>query len=507
MAFTRRDFLRLGGVTATSALLSAGVTAAATGCSVIAPELAQRDLPETLTVPASVDVDPAWRLLNRAGFGAAPGELARVRQMGIAAYLDEQLHPDSIDDSAADFIDRGLTLYHMDPTQLVEQEQKDAIVELIGSTLLRALYSKRQLYEAMVEFWSDHFNIYVRKNELMPMLKVMDDRDVIRPFALTTFRDLLFASAKSPAMLVYLDNVRNEKSHPNENYARELLELHTMGVHSGYTQQDIQELARTLTGWTVGRRGRNKGKWLFNEEQHDDGEKQILGMKLAAGEGVAGVERVLDMLVTHPATSNFIATKLVRRFVADDPPNALVEQVANRFLETDGDIKSMLRVIFLSDEFASAPPKLKRPFTYVVSSMRVLNTRFRVTRGREIGEWLARLGQLPFHWPPPDGYPDVSASWATNLLPRWNFALALLHGELPGANPPLEAIVERGGVDSSEGVLALFAGLGYGRSLTASERQLFTSYVNNSDLSNPQTQDRLKDCVALMLASPAFQWT
>lgn len=499
MALSRRDFLRLGGVTA--------VTAAATGCSVVGTELAQPDLPETLVAPPSAEIDPAWRLLNRAGFGAAPGVLARVRQMGIAAYLDEQLHPDNIDDGAADFITRGLTLYHMDPTQLVEQDKKDAMVELIGSTLLRPLYSKRQLYEAMVEFWSDHFNIYVRKNEVMPMLKLMDDRDVIRPFALGKFRDLLFASARSPAMLVYLDNVRNEKSHPNENYARELLELHTMGVNGGYTQHDIQELARALTGWTVGRRGRNTGKWIFNEEQHDDGKKQILDVALVAGEGVAGVERVLEMLVVHPSTANFIATKLVRRFVADEPPVALVERVANTFLETDGNIKSMLRVIFLSDEFVSAPMKLKRPFTFMVSAMRVLNTRLRIGRNREIGEWLMRLGQLPFHWPPPDGYPDVAASWATNLLPRWNFALALVHGEIPGANPPLEALVQAGGVDSVNGVLDLFAGLGYGRSLTPSERRLFSNYVNNSDLSKPQTQNRLKDSVALMLASPAFQWT
>lgn len=499
MVFTRRDFLKLGSVTA--------VAAAATGCSVIGPELARGELPETLVMPPAAVVDPVWRLLNRAGFGAAPGEPTRVRKMGVEAYLEEQLHPESIDDAAADFISSSLTLYHMDPTQLVEQDEKDAMVELIGSTLLRALYSKRQLYEAMVAFWSDHFNIYVRKAKPMPMLKLMDDRDVIRPYALGKFRDLLFASAKSPAMLVYLDNIQNEKSQPNENYARELLELHTMGVNSGYTQDDIQELARALTGWSVGRRGRNTGKWIFNEDQHDDGEKQVLGLTLHAGDGAAGVERVLELLSTHPATANFIATKLVRRFVADEPPAALVDRVTDTFLETDGDIKRLLQVIFLSDEFASAPPKLKRPFAFMVSALRALHTRLRIGRRRAIGDWLLRLGQLPFHWPPPDGYPDVSAAWATNLLPRWNFALALLHGEIPGASPPLEALVQAGHVNAPDGVLDLFAGLGYGRSLTPSERQLFLQYVNSTDLSDPETQNRLKASIALLLAGPSFQWT
>ena len=501
MSIKRRDFLKLGGL--------AVATAAATGCSVIGREIAQGELPEVITaVPSpTTPADPILRLLNRAGFGAKPGELNRARQLGLEAYLEEQLHPESINDRAADLIERNLTLYQMDPTQLANQEEKDAMIELIGSTLARALYSKRQLYEAMVEFWSDHFNIYVRKVNFMPLLKIMDDRDTIRPHALGNFRDLLFASAKSPAMLIYLDNIQNEKSAPNENYARELLELHTMGVNSGYTQQDIQELARALTGWTVGRRGRNQGKWIFNPDVHDDGVKQILGHTLPAGQGAQDVEQVLDILTVHPATANFIATKLVRRFVADEPPADLVAQVGQTFLQTDGDIKSMLRVIFLSDAFATAPPKLKRPFTFLVSALRALNTDLRVGRGRAIGEWIQRLGQPLFHWPPPDGYPDVASAWATNLLPRWNFALSLLHGDIPGVTPPLEAIVENGNATNPAEVLDLFGGLVYGRSLTTNEQTIFNAYVEHDDLSNPLTQTQLKDTVALMIASPSFQWT
>lgn len=504
MTFSRRNFLRVGSLTA--------VSLSATGCSVAGRQLAQRQLPDELVIPTSemttvVSTTPIRRILNRAGYGPKPGDIADVQAMGLAAYLEEQLHPQQIDDPATDLLIRNLNVYNMDVSQLVEQEQKDAVVELIGSTLLRALYSKRQLYEAMVEFWSDHFNIYLRKNQTMPLLKIVDDRDVIRPYALGKFRDLLWASTKSPAMLVYLDNIQNELSHPNENYARELLELHTLGVHGGYTQTDVQEVARALTGWTVERRGRNKGKLSFKPSLHDDGEKFVLDQTIVAGQGEVDLEQILEMLVTHPATANFIATKLVRRFVADEPPQALVEQVAQTYQATDGDIKSMLRVIFLSEEFASAPPKLKRPYTYLVSTLRALHTDLRINRNRDIGRWLTQLGQMPFHWPPPDGYPDVAAAWAANLLPRWNFALSLLHNGISGAQAPLERLVTAGKATTPEQTLQLFASLVYGRSLSPSEAQPFLNYTGSGTLDNTATQDRLKDSVALMLASPEFQYT
>ena len=504
MTFSRRDFLRIGSLTA--------VTISATACSTVGREIAERQLPDELIIPEVADgtavaTDTIRRMLNRAGYGPKPGEFARVQAMGLAAYLEEQLNPEAIEDPATDLLIRNLTVYNMDVSQLVEQEQKDAGVELIGSTILRALYSKRQLYEAMVEFWSDHFNIYLRKNQYMPLLKVIDDRDVIRPYALGKFRDLLWASAKSPAMLLYLDNTQNELSHPNENYARELLELHTLGVNSGYTQMDVQEVARALTGWTVERRGRHKGHLAFKPDLHDDGEKVVLKQTLSAGQGEADLKQILEMLVTHPATANFIATKLVRRFVADDPPAHLVQQVTQTYQSTDGDIKSMLRVIFLSEAFATAPPKLKRPYTYFISTLRALHTDLRINRNHEIARWLTQMGQLPFHWPPPDGYPDVSAAWTANLLPRWNFAISLLHDGVGGAQAPLERIVASGNVTTPAQTLQLFAGLVYGRSLTTPEAQPFLNYIGSGSLDNTDTQNRLKDSVALMLASPEFQYT
>ncbi|VAW41200.1 hypothetical protein MNBD_CHLOROFLEXI01-3109, partial [hydrothermal vent metagenome] len=452
MALSRRDFLRLGGLTA--------VAAGTVGCDVIGRNIAQNELPDTVAIPTAVSsnaprtqpaadvpsqlVNPVRRLLNRAGYGPAPGETERVTQLGLAAYLEEQLNYEAVEDSANDLLMRNLTLYHMDVSQLIEEEPKDATIELIGSTFVRAIYSKRQVYEAMVEFWSDHFNIYLRKQQMMPLAKIVDDRDVIRPFALGNFRDLLGASAKSPAMLLYLDNIQNEKSHPNENYARELLELHTLGVDAGYSQQDVQEVARILTGWTFARRGRKRGEFVFEPDRHDFGEKQVLGRTFPADRGEEEVEELLDLLADHPATANFIATKLVRRFVADAPPADLVTQVSEAFQQSGGDIKTVLRIIFLSEQFATAPSKLKRPHTYMVSVLRTLHTDFRLGRGRAIANWMEMMGQPLFHWPPPNGYPDVSAAWVANLLPRWNFALALLHNEISGAEVPLADILAAG---------------------------------------------------------------
>lgn len=500
---SRRNFLKLGSLTA--------VAASASACGVIGQEVAQQQLPDALVPIAFVPHDPAWRLLNRAGFGPRPGDIQRVHELGLTAYLDEQLQPETIEDNAATLIMRHLDYQQSDISQLLAQDEDDLILELVGATLLRAVYSKRQLYEAMVEFWNDHFNIFLRKNEFMPALKFVDDRDVIRPHALGKFRDLLFASAYSPAMLVYLDNIRNTKEESNENYGRELLELHTLGVHAGYTQSDVQQAARVFTGLGVHQRGRHQGQTFFDESLHDQSEKVILGKQFPANQGEADIHQLLELLVVDPRTAVFIATKLVRRFVADEPPEMLVQQVAQTYQATDGDIKAMLRVIFLSDEFATAPPKLKRPFTYLVSVLRALHTDFRLGRGlgqgQEIGRWLRMLGQVPFHWPPPDGYPDTADAWAANLLPRWNFALALVNDQLPGATAPLERLVLAGQADSNpDAVLDFFSRLLNGRSLTAVERRQFQQYIGSGSLDDPDTRQNLKDTVAIMLASPAFQW-
>lgn len=501
---SRRDFLRIGGLASTTLSLAA--------CRALGQNVANDELPESLVLPespesdSSASISPVFRFLNRAGYGATADEHIQAVEMGLEAYLEVQLNPESIEDRAANLMLRNFNIYQMEVEQIIDQDEKDVAKELLMATATRAIYSNRQLYETMVEFWSDHFNIYLRKNDATLVLKLIDDRDVIRPNALGSFRDLLFASAQSPAMLVYLDNIRNQKEAPVENYARELMELHTLGVDSGYSQADIGELSRILTGWGVGRHGRNRGLFLFDSEQHDFDEKTFLGHSFSAGQGEEDVHQALEILITHPSTAQFVATKLVRRFVADDPPSSLVTRVAQTFTDTDGDIKSMLRVIFLSEEFANAPPKLKRPYTFLISALRILFAEVKAIGYERLGGWLRQMGQLPFHWPYPDGYPDVTSAWATNLLPRWNFSLALMSGQVNGISVPLERLLESGMAQNTASALDFFARLILGQALDTETMQLFSDYIGNGDLNNEDTKRHLTEAIALMLASPAFQW-
>ena len=302
------------------------------------------------------------------------------------------------------------------------------------ATLLRAIASERQLLEKMVEFWSDHFNIYSGKGDCA-WLKVADDRDVIRKHALGNFRDLLAASASSPAMLVYLDGRANVAGKPNENYAREILELHTLGVGGGYTQRDVMELARALTGWQV-RTVFERGRTVFRENVHDPVVKNVLGLRLDSGPD-ADLARVVERLAAHPSTAAFLAKKLCRRFVADDPPAGLVARVAAAFSKSRGDIRQTVSVLLLSDELRDAPPKFKRPYTYAVSALRHAGARS--DAGPGLQRALAGLGQLPFDWPTPDGYPDTQEHWSARMLPRWNFALALASNAIPGTHVVTES--------------------------------------------------------------------
>ncbi len=498
---SRRDFLKLGGLTA--------LAAATSGCSVIGREMTQRALPTELVLPpalqqANSQSDLVWRFLNRAGYGPRPGEWVAAQEQGFISLLKEQLHPDQLNDTPADLITRTLDFYNMDFTVLADQERREIFPQLLWFTLARRLYSRRQLYETAVEFWGDHFHVFASKNFYSPALKIGDDRDVIRPHALGSFRELLHASAYSPAMLVYLDNRLNLAQAPNENYARELLELHTVGVHAGYTQQDVAEAARALSGLGVGEDGPRPGQAVFEPTQHDNDPKQIFGLTLPAGQGEADIAHLLDYLAAHEATAHFIATKLVRRFVADDPPTALVQEVAQSFQESRGDTAVMLRTIFLSPSFANAPPKLKRPMTYMVSLLRGLNADVRLTGYLML--WVQRLGQPPFMWPSPDGYPDESVAWAQNLLARWNFALAVLLDQVNGVQVPLAAWAERLGTRDTAVILDLLPPHLLGRALDDPTRDLLQEYIGSGSLNDSDTNQRLREALALLLASPAFQW-
>ena len=331
------------------------------------------------------------------------------------------------------------------------------VTDLQRAALLRAVYSERQLYEVMVSFWENHFNVFANKDDDRYLLTSFD-RDTIRPFALGRFRDLLGATAHSPAMLFYLDNWRSSVPRPyaatkdkpagvdggfNENYARELMELHTLGVDGGYTQKDVQEVARCFSGWTI-EKPNQEGLFLYRPGLHDNGEKVVLGHKIPAGGGIADGERVLDILAMHPATAHFISIKLARHFISDDPPQSVVNRAAQVFLKTDGSIRETLRAIVTSPEFFSAPvyrAKIRSPFEYVVAAMRALNAE---TDGdRPVLDAIGRMGQPLFGRITPDGYADRADQWLSSgaMIARFNFAAALATNRIKGTSIKVDRLL------------------------------------------------------------------
>lgn len=461
-------------------------------------------IPSDLAVAAGHVIDPAFHLLSRAAYGPWPGDLARVRAMGAAAWIDEQLAPATIDDSACDLRAHRFESVYCDPALGYEFKKPVLRDELSRHTLLRAVYSRRQLFEVMVGFWSDHLNIYLEKGDCI-YLKSTDDREVVRVHALGRFEDLIRASATSPAMLVYLDGKENRKSGPgdvpNENYARELLELHTLGVDGGYTQQDVAEVARCLTGWVL-RTKWAKGTVTFDPARHDDGAKTVLGQTIVAGGGAGDLDAVVRIACAHPSTARHIAGKLCRRFVADDPPAALVADVAGVFTATGGDIAATVRAIFESEAFAAARgAKIKRPFEFVASALRALGADTHAHPA--LIEYLNRMGQGPFQLPTPDGYADDGSAWTGTLLWRWNFAFAIASGSLPTVEVPIRELLAALGLrDGASVTAATLMPHFIGRAATEEERAAFEAVERDAGAS---PVDRASAIVAVVLASPAFQ--
>jgi uncharacterized protein (DUF1800 family) len=394
-----------------------------------------------------------WTLLSRTTFGPTQQEFAGASAAGYEAWVEYQLTPEAIDASQIEaLIATSLPTVGQTTGQILAAvaaggNQGLAATELTAATMLRQIYSPRQLYEVMVEFWTNHFNVFILDGNAR-YFKTVDDREVIRRHAMGKFGDLLRASAKSPAMLFYLDNFLNVATGPQENYARELLELHTMGVDGGYTEDDVKAVARAFTGWTFTpyrpQNGFNDVVFTFNRAVHDLGAKRVLGVDLPAGRGIEDGEQVLDILINHPSTARFIATKLVRRFVSDAPPASLVDRVAATYRDTGGDIKAMLRTLLLSSEFrTSGDRKFKRPVEYVVSSLRVLGTTLTGNWTRAVTDAITALGQSYFQWAAPNGYPDVGGYWISSaaMLSRWNHALALGNGTLAGIAVDINALL------------------------------------------------------------------
>jgi uncharacterized protein (DUF1800 family) len=486
MKTTRRQALGLGVVSMTAGLLS--------GCETLEQRLTKATLPADALPPHLPVQSPAMRLLSRLAYGPRPGDVARVARLGVTAYVEEQLAPEALAEepvltwrlrALADTLDPDTGL-------LFDEDDKRLVGALRQSALLRAVYSRRQLQERMVEFWGDHFNIYAFKGQ-GPQLKVVDDHETIRKHSLGKFRDLLGASAQSAAMLGYLDNTANRKGVPNENYARELMELHTLGVHGGYTQHDVKEVARCLTGWTVENHW-HRGRFRFDKDSHDDGVKYVLGVKIASGGGVQDGQRVLDIVAAHPATAKHLATKLCKHFLGEAPP-AMVRRLSSAYLQTGGDIKAVLRPLLTSPDLFQAKPILKRPYDYTVSALRAFNVD--TDGGVGLQAHLEAMGQPLFAWPMPDGFPEGTRAWTGALIPRWNFALALTGGTISNTTldtKALEAAGRKHSLEASDTLIELAFGA------EATDPALTDLRVCSSAYPDP------KEYAAVVLMSPAFQW-
>jgi len=528
--------------------------------------------------------------LNRLGFGPRPGDVDRVLAIGLSRYIDEQLHPERISDRASEARLVSLETLHMSNQQLFDkfakpmlearrarkknaaaapamkaeenagpedearaaaamrakipydQRPRRVLEELNESRVVRAVYSDRQLNELMVDFWMNHFNVFANKNADR-VLVTGYERDVIRPRVWGKFSDLLMATAKSPAMLTYLDNARsvadeNHRQMPalqsqrlgrgrggfgndramsrgaqmpakfksaglNENYARELMELHTLGVDGGYSQKDVTEMARLLTGWSIRPPQQGNIEFVFRAPMHDAGAKKVLGYTFPAGGGMEEGERMIQILARHPATAHHISYQLCQRLVADEPPAALVDRVAKRFLATDGDLRETVRAVIDSPEFFSPQfyrAKVKSPFEYVVSAIRATDGD---TDGRAVAMQIAKMGEPLYLCQPPTGYSDTAATWVNSgaLVARLNFALALADDQVPGTRL-------KGSDQSQRDPIAFFSRELIGGDLSPSTRQVIDQKLSEPPTSSglPMSSQRKSTLIAgLILGSPEFQ--
>ena len=554
--------------------------------------------PTAVTAAANVPNDEraVVHALNRLAFGPRPGDGDRVRKLGLATWIDQQLRPDQINDTAMDSRLARLTTLSRESEELAQdfiaarqerrrrqratgregaaegtttpgqatqrpgdtmepkgepmvepmgtsgqrpalmseaaQRERRAFAEMAEAKILRAVYSDRQLEEVLVDFWFNHFNVFARKGQTEIYVGEYE-REAIRPHVLGSFRELLGATAKSPAMLVYLDNwmsadpnaasrlansrrpnaganrrgqARLGGQRPgaqqspdpnapnrmprglNENYARELLELHTLGVDGGYTQQDVVEVARAFTGWTIGRPA-DPG-FRFVEAMHDRGAKKVLGHNLAAGSGIEDGEKVLDIIASHQATARHISFKLAQRFVSDAPPDDLVDRAAETFTRTRGNLREVVRTIVTSPEFfapAAYRAKVKTPFEFVVSALRATDADVR--QATATVRTLAGLGMPLYLCQPPTGYDETADSWVSSgaLVNRMNFALAIAGGQMRGISV---SDLSNDGVDSVRQRIV---------------RSALAGDVSTSTLETIAKAATAEQAVALVIGSPEFQ--
>jgi uncharacterized protein (DUF1800 family) len=518
------------------------------------------------------DRQRALHALNRLAFGPRPGDVDAVMKDGVNTWIEQQLHPEAIPDRAVEARIAALPTMTMSNAQIVKTyyepvlmarkkanaEAKDGEVDkeqarreymrdvppdqrpqvvmndLLTERIVRAAESDRQLNEVMVDFWMNHFNVFAGKG-IDRFLLTSYERDVIRPHIWGRFEDLLMSTAKSPAMLFYLDNARsvaapenrpliaqrlgarpmqlkNRQGGLNENYAREIMELHTLGVDGGYTQKDVTELARVLTGWTItGQRDGGEGAaFIFRPMLHDAGSKTVLGVQFPPGGGIGEGEKMIHVLAHHRATAHHIALKLCERLVADDPSRALVDRVAAKFLASDGDLRETVRAVISSPEFwgpKAYRAKVKSPFEYAISAVRAVNAQ--ITDATPIARALQQIGEPLYGAQPPTGYSDKADVWINTgaLMNRLNFALALASNKLPGVHGDVVALIPaKEAADASHSVEALAQAL-TGGSLTEETRNIIKSRIieRKSPAEDPWDNTQLPTVAGLILGSPEFQ--
>lgn len=510
-AGTRRQLLtRLG--------IAAGASFAAQGCSDVQKQVSRVTGPTAPTyapLPSSTQLKSGvLRVANRIASGPRPGDLQHIAAISPAGYIEEQLGEDKNypDDPAVDWRVNALDTQQTQkdaPDAMYSMEYEQLLRETQQAAILRAVYSRRQLRETLADFWTNHLNIYALKSDGQALVPV-DTETVIRP-NIWNFPDMLLTSAHSPAMLNYLDNQQNKRGVANENYARELLELHTLGVNSGYTLKDIQEVARCFTGWTI-KTGFQRGQFEFDPALHDRTAKFIpfLNLSIKAGGGKEDAETILQAVAHHPATARFVTRKLCMRFLGCVPDH-IHEQSANAYLVSHGDIRAALRPILLDGlmDPQCVKPILKRPLDLVISALRSLAAD---TDGAEgLQKHLAAMGQPLYQWPMPDGFPEKPTAWSSSMLPRWNFALALASNAIEGTrvdlNAPVQALDGSASTEKKvEALVSVVLGLHSSDAQGARASRLVSEHWKQAQSRGISESTIMQEATALLIASPGFQW-
>ena len=434
------------------------------------------------------------QLINRITFGATFDLLKHVNSVGALIFLGEQLHPETIDDTEFETMISGLEI------------GQDA--DLALWKVLHVSHSRRQLREVMTQFWDNHFSTDIQKtNEIFEQA----ENESFRELALDKFRALLEVSAKSPAMLQYLDNASSRKGAPNENYARELLELHTLGVTGGYSEQDVAEVARVFTGWTV-----KGGSFFFRTAWHDTGDKVVLGQNIQGRAGDSGLEEgleLLDMLATHPSTAHFICTKLIQLFIADQPSVGIENQCQMNFLNSEGDIRQVVESILISPEFNASNQfhsKIKTPLEFVAGVVRNLEAITPYTE-RNLNRALGNMGMSPFKNPVPTGWPETGESWMSSdqLMQRIQFVNQTVFQMMTSnVHVDLKTLFLTQGYETADEVVLFFLELALGNDYSTREREIALEVLNQGtpfDIHADNAEEQLRRLASTVLSFPTYQ--